>query len=127
MVKPATIAYGVIGAAALAGGFALDRAMADMPSRVEGRVPDIARPRENSDDYYSDTPPHARGWFVNPAIIWGSALLGAAGVAAAFTARSTVSLDRVWHATPIGRGAIGAAVAGVALMSGASASRLALG
>jgi hypothetical protein len=128
MVKTSTLVLGAVGVAGIAAGFGIDRAMADMPSRVDGRVPDIAKPwGQDQDSYYWKEPPKKDGWFVNPALIWGSALLAVGAGLGTIAVRSAIPVDRVWHATPLGMAAIGTALAGAGIAIGSSASRIALG
>ena len=120
------LVYGGVAAAGLAGGFVLDRSVANSPYRVDKRLPDIARPKER-DDYSYDREPSPEGGGTNALVMWGplgGAAVSAVGVGAV---RSLVPRDRIWQQTFAGRGAIAASVVGASMFTGALVSRSVLG
>jgi hypothetical protein len=116
-----------IGGAAIAGltaGIVLDRRLANTPSRVQGRLPDVAKPPH--DGYYEQLP-SAEGATANALLLWGPAVgtvlagIGVVGAAAG------LPVDRIWSRHPAGVAALALTAASAAMFIGAGTDRLVAG
>jgi hypothetical protein len=120
------LVYGGIAAAGAIGGFVLDRSIANTPYRQDKRLPDIAREKAEA-DYYDYDRPNLPGGGVNAAVLCGPIVGAVLGVGGVIAAQALVKHDRIWQHTLVGRAAIGGAIIGASMATGAIVSRAVLG